>query len=555
MFEIEDTILDGIEKDIEKILFKYVGVESYTNTRKEKDAEQFFLDYFSTIPYFKNTPKSYGAYPIENDTLNRAVSYAMLKGIGEDTVIFIHHNDTVSVEDFKLLKDYAFSPDKLKKELMKIKDSLNEDVQRDLYENTFLFGRGVCDMKGGGAIQLALMNRYSEIKDFKGNIILIAVPDEENLSAGMLAAISLLNELKVEHKLNYKLMINSEPHQRKNSEKGVIFEGSIGKIMPFIYVRGALAHAGKVFDGFNPLNIMSAIVRKTELNMDFSDKVGEEVSPPPTWLYLRDDKEQYDVSMPLSIKGCFSVLTLDQTPQSVLSKVKRVCQESFDEVIQNMNDSYSRFLEETNQPKSKLMWRTKVMNFSELYNEAYELYGEKFRVNYESKFEQLELKLKDNEISMIDSNFELVSFIFDYIDDLSPRVIFGLVPPYYPNVANLYLDNLNESIKDISKKISDFTEKEFDQVYTREYFYTGISDLSYSSIKDGKEISEALELSMPLFGSLYNISFDGIENISMPCINIGPWGKDLHKLTERVNIEDLYIRTPRIIHKVISLIL
>ena len=30
----------------------------------------------------------------------------------------------------------------------------------------------------------------------------------------------------------------------------------------------------------------------------------------------------------------------------------------------------------------------------------------------------------------------------------------------------------------------------------------------------------------------------------MAGINIGPWGKDFHKLTERVYKEDLYERTP-----------
>jgi arginine utilization protein RocB len=38
-------------------------------------------------------------------------------------------------------------------------------------------------------------------------------------------------------------------------------------------------------------------------------------------------------------------------------------------------------------------------------------------------------------------------------------------------------------------------------------------------------------------------------------MNIGPWGKDFHKMTERVNKEDLYIRTPMIIKEAISLIL
>ena len=41
----------------------------------------------------------------------------------------------------------------------------------------------------------------------------------------------------------------------------------------------------------------------------------------------------------------------------------------------------------------------------------------------------------------------------------------------------------------------------------------------------------------------------------MPCMNIGPWGKDFHKLTERVSREDLYIRTPSIINKAVSILL
>jgi arginine utilization protein RocB len=60
---------------------------------------------------------------------------------------------------------------------------------------------------------------------------------------------------------------------------------------------------------------------------------------------------------------------------------------------------------------------------------------------------------------------------------------------------------------------------------------------------------------MPLLGQFYDVPVELIEKISMPCINIGPWGKDFHKMTERVNKEDLYVRTPMIINKAISLIL
>lgn len=555
MINKDDAVLDGIEKDIEEILLSYVKAESFTNTQNEKEAERFFLNYFSTIPYFKNTQNSYGSYAIENDTFNRAVCYAILKGRGDDTVVFVHHNDIVGVEDFKLLKNFAFSPKELKTELMKIKDSLNEDVQRDLVDDTFLFGRGVCDMKGGGSIQIALLKRYSELKNFNGNIVLIAVPDEENLSAGMRSAVKLLNELKETHHLNYKLMINSEPHQRKDFTQGIFSEGSVGKVMPFIYVRGVLAHAGKVFEGLNPLNVMSNIVRKTEINMDLSDIVGNEAAPPPTWLYLKDGKEHYDVSMPLNIKGCFSILTLNQTPQSILKKVKTICVESFDEVIADMNRNYKRFGEATKMPQNALPWRTNVVNFSELYEEAKFSYGENFTSKYDIKLEELEIKLKNNEITVIDSNFELIEFVYGYIDDISPRIVYGLLPPYYPNVANLYFDNLDLCIKNISKKLNDFTVEEFGQVYTSEYFYTGISDLSYTSVIRSDEILNALKSSMPLFGKFYSIPVDTIEKISMPCINIGPWGKDFHKLTERVSMEDLYYKTPKIINNAISLVL
>lgn len=552
-----DDVLKGIEKDIKEILYEYVKAPSFTNTKNEKQAEDFFQRYFSTVPYFRNTPGSYGTYEIENDTYDRAVSYAFLKGKGKDTVVFVHHNDIVSVEDFKQLKNFAFSPDELKDQLVKIKNTLSSAVRKDLEEDTFMFGRGVSDMKGGGSIQMALLKRYSELKEINGNIVLIAVPDEENLSAGMRAAVKLLSELQDEYNLEYKLMINSEPHERKDPEVGVFSEGSVGKIMPFVYVRGFLAHAGKVFEGLNPIHVMSKIVSKTELNMDFSDVVENEAAPPPTWLYMKDSKEQYDVSMPLSAMGCFSILTLNQTPQSVLQHVKVICKESFDDVIDDMNNSYRKFAKAKDLPLKYLLWETKVVFFQELFKEAEASYGEKFKEEYQKKLGELAYRLKNDEITMIECNFELVEFTFEYIDDLMPRIVYGLIPPYYPNVANLFIEDLEPGVAELSRRLNEFTQSRFKQEYETEHFYTGISDLSYTNIDhyDSKNIYTALKDSMPLLGNVYDVPIDIIEKISMPCINIGPWGKDLHKLTERANTEDLFVRTPRIIHKAVSLIL
>lgn len=548
-------MLREIDEEIESILYPYVKVKSTTGTELERNGECFLLDYFSNIDYFKKNIDHYGAYKIKDDLLDRSVCWAMVKGTGRDTVVFLHHYDTVDTEDFKLLMPFAYSPEELELELMKIKNTLNNDAKEDLESGEFLFGRGTADMKGGGAIQLALLKRYSEIKGLVGNILLIAVPDEENLSAGMRSAVQLLDELKDNHNLNYLLMINSEPHQRVDKHKGVLSEGSVGKVMPFVYVRGYLSHIGKVFEGFNPINLLSRIVAETELNLELSDVLKNESSPPPTWLYLKDNKQQYDVSMPLSASGCFSVLTLYRTPEEILDSLNSICMKAFNKVIVEMNEKFKCYNEGMEKEWKPLPWKPIVTTFKSLYDEASDKYGSVFLEHYENKLKQIKIDLDSGKLSMLQSSFSLVEAVYDYVDDLSPRVIIGLIPPYYPNVTNIFFDNPSLKISSLSRELKEFSNKNYEQEYTTEYFYTGISDLSYTSIHNGKNIIEALENSMPLFGHFYDIPIDCIERISMPCMNIGPWGKDFHKLTERVYREDLFYRTPELINHAVSYIL
>lgn len=559
--KMRESVLKDIGQEIQQILYGYVKAESFTHSEKEKDAERYFTEYFAKQQYWRQHPEHMGRHPVENDPYGRAAAYAMVRGEGSDAIVFIHHNDVVTVEDFKRLTPFAFSPDELEKELLTLREAFTEEMRQDYDSGDWLFGRGVCDMKGGGSIQMAILSRYAQLvqegkgAELPGTLILLAVPDEENLSAGMRSAVSLLAELKDRYGLNYKMMINSEPHQRKDPKKGVFSTGSIGKLMPFVYVRGYLAHAGKVFEGMNPLNLMSGIVRKTELNMAFSDTKGGEAAPPPTWMFLRDGKLNYDVSMPLSMKGCFSVLTLDQTPDQVLEKLRGICEETFDEVIKEMNGYYGEFLREGGQPQKALPWKSQVLDFAALCQTARRDYGKEFDEALEQEQMRLRGKLEKGQGTMIECNFELVDFVFDYIKELSPQVVYGLIPPYYPNVSNLLLGGLPEEIENISQLLNDFTQEEFGQEYVREHFYTGISDLSYSSISGGEEIEETLRAAMPFFGEIYSLPLQDVEKISMPCVNIGPWGKDFHKLTERVLKGDLYERTPQIIQRAIEIIL
>jgi arginine utilization protein RocB len=547
--------LDSIGKDIEEILFPFLKVNSETGTQGEKECEAFLMETLRKMPYFKRNPDNCGTFPVKDDARGRAVCWGLAKGGGTETVILLHHYDIVGVEDFKNLKNLAFSPELLRTELMKIAAELQPEAQEDLRSGEYLFGRGTADMKAGGSIQLALLRKYSDLEAWNGNLLLLALPDEENLSAGMRSAVDFLAELKEKHGLHYVCAFNSEPHQRKTPERTLLSEGSVGKMLAFVYVRGSLAHCGKVFEGLNPLSVLSEMAVRTELSPRFSDSVQGESSPPPTWLYLRDRKDHYDVSMPLSAAGCVSILTLDSDPLKVLELLSETARQSFETVIDRMNERYRSFCAGMGREAERLPWNPSITTYSTLLAEADRTHGSVFRDACREKVKEVQSRIDSGSADLIESSFQLVEFVYNYINDLSPKVVLGFVPPYYPNVANGLLPNLPAGIKGLSETLSAYSEKNFGSVCDRESYYTGISDLSYVAFRNSGEIGEELRKNMPLYGNAYSIPLTAIESLSMPCMNIGPWGKDFHKLTERVYKPDLFDRTPKLLAKAIDIVL
>lgn len=552
-------LLEGIAEEIQKTLYSYVGISSVSGSQGEREAQDFFLNFFRSLPYWKKHPDYLGSIPIPDDPRECGPAFAMVRGAGDDTVVLLHHTDVVTASNFKFLKPLAFSPEKLEKELFRLRASFSDEVRADLESGAYLYGRGVCDMKGGGAIQMALLHRYSELVlqdpgSLPGTLIVLAVPDEENLSAGMRMAAALLARLQEEHHLRFRLAIDSEPHSCVDGQ-GVVSLGSIGKALPFVYVRGVMAHSGMPFSGINPLNILSEIVRDTELSLKFSNVVQGEAAPPPVWIYQRDNKAQYDVSIPLSAAGCLNILTLNQTPDAILEALRIICEESFQTVLQRMNRQYAQFSDSIGRPAQSLPWRVQVTSFADLCQTAKQESGAVFDEAYEAKLAQLIPCARAQKLNLIECTLALVDLVCEYLDDRSPRVVYGLVPPYYPNVSNLFREDMTPEIQNLPEILDTFTRQEFGQAYHAEYFFTGVSDMSYTSLTGGTEVAGALKNAMPLFGSLYDIPLEDMERISMPCINVGPCGKDLHLMTERVLKEDLYRRTPRILLRAIETVL
>lgn len=541
-----------IKEGVQEIFEDLMTFKSDTGTLKELDIEQYLHTWICNQKYFQKNPDKFGMQEI-NDNHGRKVIWGLVKGEGDETVILMNHHDVVDSFDYGNLINFSNKPEQLKEKLKEL--SLDEATEKDLEGDDWIFGRGSCDMKGGAAVQMFLLQKYSEMENFKGNLMLLSVPDEESISIGMRKAVGLLVELKNKFNLDYKIMIDSEPHSREDESIGEVFEGSVGKFMPVIFVKGQKAHVGDIFQGLNPVPIMAEIIRKIDMNPEFSDIVGNEMSPPPSFSYLKDNKIRYDASVPDTVSGYFNVLPLTSTPHFLLGRIEELCNEAFDEALLKVNKTYKKYASVVADDMSELRWETKVMLFSTLIKEVTE-HDPTFMAKFNNrKMENYPLIVR-GELSFPEATFDVIKFTLEHYHDKSPIVVIGISPPYYPQVSNMTIENLDPKVKTLSAHIDAYSKKNFHVEMRKKNFFMGISDLSYSSKGNVKEIMESVSPNMPLWDKeVYSIPFEDMNELDIPVINIGPWGKDLHQFTERVYAEDCFYRTPMLIRESIDYLL
>jgi arginine utilization protein RocB len=537
-----------ISDKIQEVFSQYIRINSETGSTAENLVGAFFHQYFSHTVYFQEHPDQYGSYPIAHDPFDRKVEWAFVRGQGTETVVLLHHLDVVQIDDYGLFKPFAFDPGELEQALRDHADGLSEEIRQDLFSGKYIFGRGAADAKGGGAIQMALLDEFSQEENLNGNILLLAVPDEENLSAGMRSAVSLMAELKAKYALDYVLLIDSEPQQQGNENTGVLAAGAVGKLLPFVYVRGILSHAYHAAEGFNPLAILSEVVASTEMNLELTEVQMDvkEITPLPTWLMVRDSKMVYDVSLPLSAFGCLNIFTLTNRPKQVLQTLRELCEGAAAKVTARINRVADAYNLAKNQPPRKQAWKTRVYSFDEYLTRLKATAGESFDRFYHKILEDQLAALNRGEQTMASATWAILDQLAQLDESNQPVMVIGLVPPVYPSLTYTDRPNFSATIHHISKVLNELTTETWGQFYQVDP-YMGVSDLSYTSLTRPQEMENVITTNMPLYGEIYNVPFKDLTFISMPCINIGPRSKDVQKMGERVLKADLLERTPQMV--------
>jgi arginine utilization protein RocB len=540
----------GLKGRIDELLEKFVGVYSSSGTKNERLAEKFYGEWFDSMEYFKTRGEQAGFFRIPGDVFERAIPWCALRGSGDDAVVLLHHYDVVDTDDYRNLRDIATKPGELTAALKSGEMSLDEESARDLASGEWIFGRGAADMKGGAVIQMALFERYAmraKEGNLRGNIVLIGLPDEENLSSGGRAAPLILKELKDRYGLNYLLALNSEPTDRAHGGGSLKIQvSSIGKVMPLIYARGVLSHAGRVYDGLNPIKLMSEVVGRLDLNPAFIDEFDGVVSPASTFLCLKDAKNVYDVSLPMSASGYMSVMFMKKSIGEIMDIIRGSCADAFDSVIAAVQSSFDAYTRTGGGAPRKLPWRSNVKLYSDLYSEACRDSGEKFKDDLSDAIEGLKRQILDGDTNLTDASRRIIELTLSHVKDTSPVIVIALVPPYYPFVANSMLGAKSGRADALFDDMAKYAKAKFGDSLEKNCI-VGISDLSFFMKNAGAGDNDYVRENMLLWDDMYRIPFDEIGEISMPVLNIGPWGKGIHKYTERVFADDLRRRTPNLI--------
>ena len=537
---------------IMKLMTELVAIDSISDSKKEVAAAQYIYDFLKELPYFKDHPEDVGLMEIEGDAHGRKVPYAFLNGEKRNTVVMMGHFDVVNAEVYGEAEPLAFTVGE-ELEAALAKKALNPAQRADMESGEWIWGRGVADMKGGLAIHLALFEQYAaQAQEGKlpGCLFFMGVPDEESYSAGMRAGAQILREFKRKYDLDFKLLIDPEPTNLADG-KQVMSIGSVGKSMPVVMVQGVTAHVGHCFNGISPLGMLSGIYLRTNGSLEFSDCYEAEATMPPTWTNMRDMKHIYDVSIPYRASGYFTVLSFSTTPDQIMAKLKKISEEVFEEMVTKLNDTYQEFKKMNKfETREKLHYDTLVLSFAELIDRLKKEDAAGFEAFYKEAYAEVAEKTASGELNYPAATIALMEKVLNYADIKQPLILLGFAPPYYPAVHSDLIAGKEGAGTDAYNFVKEASAA-YGQEMNYENYFMGISDASYSAMDHPFDYN-AFSANTPMWGDLYSLDFEAIEEIGIPSVIYGPIGKEYHQWTERVNKKSLLEVVPAVTQQLIA---
>ena len=531
-----------------------VGQPSITGTTGEVAIAEQIESWLKSLPYFCQFPQQVWTQPVPGDALGRKNVFALVRAthVNTRTVVLHSHIDTVGVQDYGPLQELAFRPEPLQEALLQ--STRDEGVRAHAASPHWLFGRGSLDMKSGLAVQMKLIESWSQNPDaLPGNILLMANPSEETHHGGMLAALSELLRLRDETGLQYLCAINSDyvTSEVPADETRYIYTGTTGKLLLNAYIRGRETHVGQAFKGFDPLMVLTELLQEMNYNTELVESAGDEVTQPPIALYARDRKASYNVQTTGSASAYWNWYTLAASPADVLTVATkhaeiaaRRAETRWQEHARRMNDLAG------NEPTSVVPEKMPVYSFAEWYEQLPEPAQRRVDAvmadNYTDLLDNLDLR----EVIQI-----MVDRAMDAAGGTTPVLLLYFTPPYLPHnyvqAGTTDDDRVLQSLEEAARIVA---HKHAEKLMVRRYF-PYLSDSSFLRLMMQNNKIGSLMNNFPGWGNVFDIPLQQVEKLSIPAINLGVYGFDAHQPTERLYLPYSFGVLPELIREVVQRIL
>ena len=513
-------------KQLKELLVELVGWRSVTQTDDEKQFPYRLQEKLRSLDYFQAHPEQISFFNIDPE--RPSVSALYLNEKATKTVVLFGHFDTVPIEDFGEQKAIATHPDLITQYFEEHVEDAPENVQDDIRSGDYIFGRGIMDMKAGIALNLQTLEK-AILEDWALNIVFLAVGDEEVNSEGMRAASPHLLELKDKYELDYQMGILSEPVFRNNPNDDAfsVYTGTVGKVLLTALVVGKETHAGEPLSGITSSYLSSFLTQQMEWNSDFVEEDHGERMQPPVVLQQKDLVDLYSVQTPLRTSILFNAF-----------QMKRSIAELFDLFEKNAKIAAEKanvdYVEKCDFYNIESVGEVNVIRYEDLLAYATKKMGaawiEKTRVDIE--------KRKEGDVR--DKSLMIADQLMMACKELAPTMVLLLAPPYYPAVSfsgDPFIEECNEKILNIAKEVVSIPAE-------RKHYFNGLCDMSYVAYNGDESEYEVFENNAPILGNLYDVPFKEMQELNLPTMVVGPYGKDPHKRYERLHKKNAFEEMP-----------
>ncbi len=540
-------------EDVLALTKQLVNIESIVNTDGEKIIAKSLFTLISSFPYFAAHPSHVRMEQTRNDTNERYNVLAFVKGTkgkSNRTIILMGHMDTVGIDDFNQLKDFACSPDELM-EALKSED-LPRSARDHLQSGEWLFGRGILDMKSGVASNLYLLKYYSQHPDkLDGNIVFLAECDEEDGSNGVLSALKMFQSWKEEHGFDYVGAINADfvsPRYEGDTNR-YIYKGTVGKLLPSFFITGAETHVGSCFEGLDPNFIAAELTKQIDYNPELCNEANGETTVPPVSLKQTDLKPSYTVQTALAAYVYYNFFIHSWTPKDVLIKLKEQASIAFDHALASFDERYRKYCERSGEPYRNIPWRSRVYTFEEMEQTLIKENGNAY-VNHMASFKQI--LMQDPELDTRMFAARVVEEAWKWMADKSPAIILFYSSLYSPRIELTGKTDKEQALIHALEQAVEQVQPEYPHPIVTRNFFPYISDMSFVALSDDEEGIRAVSDNNPGWGTKHFVEYSDIRNLNVPVINIGPYGVDAHKKLERMEMAYSLDIVPNITNLVIQ---